>query len=172
MKQSAKNAKPKKDAALQKRAENNITIVNCGIVIYALIIIMIQTMAVNTAIAEGAISFRKILIFAGIIAAMLIAAYSAYKSNKSLLKYSLMCVFVAISQWGILRCNKTNFAWGSKMTYVALALAFIFNCIYAYMTDKNLYYTAKKNQIIFKSVVCITYAILLVVLVFAYFKVI
>lgn len=171
MTKSAKGTKPKKDAALQKRAENNIAIVNCGIVFYALILITINAMIFNTEnFAAGANSFRFILIIAGAVAAMLIAAYAAYKSNKSLLKYSLMCVFVSFSQWAILRCNATG--WGSRITYIALAIAFIFNCIYAFMTDKNIYYPNKKNQVIFKSAVGIIYGLLLIVLILAYFKVI
>lgn len=159
-----------KDTALQRRAENNITIVNCGIVIYALVLTIIYSMSLSSTTIEGAVAIRRILMFSGIIGFMLIAAYAAYKSNKSYLKYSLMCLFVSISSASLLFCE--NHGWGSRVSALALVVAFIFNCIYAYMTDKNKYYSSKKNQLIFKITIGVIYTVLLIVLVLAFFDII
>ncbi|MBR5535992.1 MAG: hypothetical protein IKU60_05020 [Clostridia bacterium] len=170
MKKSAK-ASFKKDTAMQKKAENNITIVNCAVIIYALVLAVISSMSNSSVTVEGAFAIRHILIYCGIIGFMGIAAYAAYKSNKSFLKYSLMCLFVTISSVAILYCNSTH-AWGTTITWFALGIAFLFNCVYAYLTDKNLYYTSKKTQIVFKSVVGAVYGVLLIVLILAFFRVI
>lgn len=159
-----------KDTALRKRAENNITIVNCGIVIYALVLAFLHSMSLSSMTAEGAVAIKRILMYCGIISSMLIAAYSAYKSNKSFLKYSLMCFFVSVSSASLLFCEDRG--WGTKVSIAALVIAFIFNCIYAGLTDKNLYYSSKKTQIVFRTVVCVVYALLLVILGLAFFKVI
>lgn len=158
------------NAQLQKRAENNITIVNCAVVVYALVLIFLHSMSNSTATTEGAASIKHLLMYGGIISAMVVAAYAAYKSNKSLLKYSLMCLFVAVSSAAMLFCNSRG--WADKVNFVALAMAIVFNLVYAYLTDKNLYYTEKKTRIIFRSVVGVFYAILMIVLLLAFFKVI
>lgn len=171
MKKSAKTSVKNTDIATKQKAENNITIVNCGVILYALLLVVISSMANSSSTVEGAFAIRRILIFCGLAGFMGIAAYSAYKSNKSFLKYSLMCLFVSVSSVAILYCNNVR-AWGTVITWVALAVAFIFNCIYAYLTDKNLYYSSKKTQINFKLAVGIVYLILAVILILAFFRVI
>lgn len=171
MKKSAKASVKNIDTAMKKKAENNITIVNCGIVIYALLLAVIASMSNSSTTVEGAFAIRHILIYCGLAGFMGIAAYAAYKSNKSFLKYSLMCMFVSISSIAILYCNSTR-AWGTVITWLALAVAFVFNCIYAYLADKNLYYTSKKTQLVFKVVVGVVYAVLAVILILAFFKLI
>lgn len=171
MKKSAKSSVKNIDTTMEKKAENNITIVNCGIVIYALLLAMIASMSNSSVTIEGAVAIRHVLIYCGLIGFMGIAAYAAYKSNKSFLKYSLMCLFVAVSSAAILYCNSTR-AWGTNITWLALAIAFLFNCVYSYLTDKNLYYTSKKTQLIFKIAVGVVYVILLIILILAFFKLI
>lgn len=171
MKKSVKAAAKHIDTATKKKAENNITIVNCAVIIYALLLAVISSMSNSSATVEGAAAIRHILFYFGIIGFMGIAAYAAYKSNKSFLKYSLMCLFVSITSVAMLYCNSTR-AWGTVITWVSLGIALLFNCVYAYLTDKNLYYSSKKTQIVFKSVVGAVYAILLVVLGLAFFRVI
>lgn len=169
MKKSAQSSKKSKDTALQRRAENNITIVNCGIVIYALVLVCIYTMSQSSATVSNAHFAKYALMYVGLAGFMATAAYAAYKSNKSFLKYSLMCLFVAISSASLIFCE--NHGWGSRVSYFALFIAFIFNCVYAYMTDKNTYYSSKKNQLIFKVTVGIVFLILFVILVLAFFNV-
>ncbi len=171
MKKSAKSSVKNTDLAMKHKAENNITIVNCGIVLYALLLAVIASMANSSLTVEGASAVRHILIYCGLAGFMGIAAYAAYKSNKSFLKYSLMCLFVSVSSVAILYCNNTH-AWGTMITWLALGIAFVFNCVYAYLTDKNLYYTSKKTQLVFKVVVGIVYALLAIVLILAFFRVI
>lgn len=171
MKKSVKASVKNIDTAAKKKAENNITIVNCAVIIYAILLALISSMSNSSATVEGAFAIRRILIYCGIIGFMGIAAYSAYKSNKSFLKYSLMCLFVSVTSVAILYCNSTH-AWGSVITWFALGLALVFNCIYAYLTDKNRYYSSKKTPIVFRSVVGAVYAILLIVLILAFFKLI
>ncbi|MBQ8001971.1 MAG: hypothetical protein IJ297_00835 [Clostridia bacterium] len=171
MKKAAKPSVKNIDTAMKQKAENNITIVNCGVIIYALLLAIISSMSNSSSTVAGASAIRHILIYCGLIGFMGIAAYAAYKSNKSFLKYSLMCLFVSISSVAILYCNSTR-AWGTVITWLALLVAFVFNLIYAALTDKNKYYTSKKTQVIFKTVVGIVYAIFLVVLVLAFFRVI
>lgn len=170
MKKSAKSSANSQNTALLKRAENNITIVNCGIVLYALVLAFLHSMSNSSATVEGAFAIRRILMYCGIVGFMGIAAYSAYKSNKSFLKYSLMCLFVSVSSAAMLFCDHRG--WGTLITGAALLIAFVFNCIYAYLTDKNLYYSSKKTQLIFKTVVGIAYALLAIVLALAFFQVI
>lgn len=171
MKKSVKASVKNIDTAAKKKAENNITIVNCAVIIYSLLLAVIASMSNSSATVEGAFAIRHILFYCGIIGFMGIAAYAAYKSNKSFLKYSLMCLFVSVTSVAILYCNSTH-AWGTYITWVALGIALIFNTIYAYLTDKNLYYASKKTQLVFKSIVGIVYAILLIILILAFFKII
>lgn len=170
MKKSVKASKHT-DTAAKKKAENNITIVNCAVIIYALLLAMISSMSNSSATVEGAAAIRHILFYFGVIGFMGIAAYSAYKSNKSFLKYSLMCLFVSVTSIAMLYCNSTK-AWGTVITWASLGIALLFNCIYAYLTDKNLYYSSKKTQLVFKSIVGAVYAILLIILILAFFRVI
>lgn len=171
MKKSVKASVKNIDTAAKKKAENNITIVNCAVIIYALLLAVISSMSNSSATVEGAAAIRYILFYCGIIGFMGIAAYAAYKSNKSFLKYSLMCLFVSITSVALLYCNSTH-AWGTFITWIALGVALFFNCIYAYLTDKNLYYSSKKTQVVFRSVVGVVYAIFLIVLILAFFRVI
>ncbi len=171
MKKAAKSSVKNIDTAMKKKAENNITIVNCGIIIYALLLAIISSMSNSSSTVAGASAIRHFLIYCGFIGFMGIAAYAAYKSNKSFLKYSLMCLFVSVSSIAMLYCNNTH-AWGTTITWGALALAFVFNFIYAYLTDKNRYYSSKKTQIVFKTIIGIVYGILAVLLILAFFRVI
>lgn len=164
MKKNNNSSKKSFDTAMQKKAENNLTIFNCSIIIYALVLFVVHSMSQSSATAAGAATFRHILMYAGIAGTMLIAAYAAYKSNKSLIKYSLMCAFVSISTAGILFCSD----WGIKITIAALVIAFVFTCIYAALTDKKAYYTSKKVRTIFKSAVAVVYGILFILLVIAF----
>ncbi len=166
MKKSAKSIKKSKDTELQKRAENNITIISCSIIIYALVLVLVNSMFSSEATMAGARTVRLIMIYLGLGAGMVIASYSAYKSNKSLIKYALMCFFVSISTLGILYGNP----WGTRATVVALVAAFLFVCVYAILTDKRIYYSSKKARTIFKSVIAVVYGILLVVVVAAIIK--
>ncbi|MGM9551278.1 MAG: hypothetical protein ACI3XA_03390 [Clostridia bacterium] len=158
------------NTAMQKKAENNITIVNCAVIIYALVIAILHNMSNSSLTVEGAIATKRFLMYSGMVAAMIVAAYSAYKSNKSFLKYSLMCVFVSVSSASLIFCN--NHGWGNRVNFVALIMAFVFNMVYAYLTDKNLYYSNKKTRVIYRSVVGVFYGLLFIVLVFAFFNVI
>lgn len=171
MKKSVKASRQNIDTAAKKKAENNITIVNCAVIIYALLLAVLSSMSNSSATVEGAFAIRHILFYCGIVGFMGIAAYAAYKSNKSFLKYSLMCLFVSITSIALLYCNSTH-AWGTVITWLSLGIALFFNCIYAYLADKNLYYSSKKTQIVFKSVVGAIYAALLIVLILAFFRVI
>lgn len=171
MKKSVKASVKNIDTAAQKKAENNITIVNCAVVIYSLLLAVISSMSNSSTTVEGASAIRHILFYCGIVGFMGIAAYSAYKSNKSFLKYSLMCLYVSITSIAILYCNSTH-AWGTYLTWVSLGVALVFNCIYAYLTDKNLYYSSKKTQIVFRSVVGAVYGFFLILLILAFFRVI
>ncbi|MBQ8540656.1 MAG: hypothetical protein IJ435_04185 [Clostridia bacterium] len=171
MKRSAKASVKNIDTAIKKKAENNITIVNCAVIIYALLLAVIASMSNSSVTVAGAAAIRRILFYCGIVGFMGIAAYAAYKSNKSFLKYSLMCLFVSITSIAALICNSTR-AWGTIVTWVALGIALVFNMIYAYLTDKNLYYSSKKTPVVFKAVVGAVYAVLLVILILAAFKVI
>lgn len=161
MKKSTKSSKKSYDTAMQRKAENNITIFSCSIILYSAILFLVHSMALSSSTAVGARTVRMVLMYSGIAAAMLIAAYAAYKSNKSLIKYALMGVFVSVSTAGILYCSP----WGIRVTVVGLVLAFIFTCVYAGLTDKKLYYTSKKIRVIFRSVIGAVYGILLVVLI-------
>lgn len=163
-----KNKSEKKsfDTAMQKKAENNITIFNCSIILYALILFVVHSMSQSSATIEGAVTIRRVLMLAGIVGAMGIAAYSAYKSNKSLFKYSLMCLYVSVSTAGILYCAP----WGLRATVIGLVAAFVFTCVYAALTDKKIYYSSKKARTIFKSAIAVVYGVLLVVLVVAFVK--
>ena len=166
MKKTNTSSKKSFDTAMQKKAENNLTIFNCSIVIYSLILFVVHSMSQSSATAEGAATFRHILMYASVAGTMLIAAYAAYKSNKSLIKYSLMCAFVSISTAGILYCSST----GLKTTIFGLVAAFIFTCVYAVLTDKKIYYTSKKASTIFKVAVGVVYGILLIILLIAFVK--
>ncbi|MBQ7876707.1 MAG: hypothetical protein IJ316_05395 [Clostridia bacterium] len=166
MKKSAQSIKKSKDTELQKRAENNITIVSCSIIIYALVLVLVNSMFSSEATMAGARTVRLIMIYLGLGAGMVIASYSAYKSNKSLIKYALMCFFVSISTLGILYGNP----WGTSATVIALVAAFLFVCVYAILTDKRIYYSSKKARTIFKSVIAVVYGVLLVVVVAAIVK--
>ncbi len=166
MKKSAQSIKKSKDTELQKRAENNITIVSCSIIIYALVLVLIDSMFKSEATMAGARTVRLIMVYLGLGAGMVIASYSAYKSNKSLIKYALMCFFVSISTLGILYGNP----WGTTATIVALVMAFLFVCVYAILTDKRIYYSSKKARATFKTVVGVVYGILLVVVIAAIVK--
>ena len=169
MKKSVKASVKNIDTAAKRKAENNITIVNCAVIIYALLLAVISSMSNSSATIEGAAAIRHILFYCGIVGFMGIAAYAAYKSNKSFLKYSLMCLFVSITSVALLYCNSTH-AWGTYITWISLGVALIFNCIYAYLTDKNLYYSSKKTQIVFKSVVGGVYAVFFILLILAFFR--
>ncbi len=171
MKKSLKASAKNIDTAMKKKAENNITIVNCAVIIYALLLAVIASMSNSSVTVAGAVSIRRILFYCGIAGFMGIAAYAAYKSNKSFLKYSLMCLFVSITSVAALICNNAR-AWGTIVTWVALGVALAFNMVYAYLTDRNLYYSSKKTPIVFKTVVGAVYFVLLLVLVLAAFKII
>lgn len=167
MKKSVKQTKKNSiDTALRQKAENNITIVICSIILYALIMFSVDAMANNSATVLSAHFIRYTLMFAGIIGAMGIAAYSAYKSNKHILKYAFMCLFISVSTAGILYCSP----WGSRISVLGLIIAFIFTCIYAVLTDKKIYYSSKKARVIFRSAVGAVFGILFIMLVVAFFN--
>jgi hypothetical protein len=155
--------KKSKNSAELKKVENNILLVNCGTVIYALILALVYVMTRSSATVVGAISIMKIFMFGGIIAAMGVAAYAAYVSNKSFLKYSLMCFFIAVSSAALLYCNNGN--KGFAVDFMGLLIALVFNLVYAFLTDKDMYYTQKKVRILFKVAVGIVYALLIVALI-------
>lgn len=161
MKKSAQSIKKSKDTELQKRAENNITVVSCSIVIYALLLVFVSSMFSSDATMAAAQTVRHCMIYLGLIFGMAIASYSAYKSNKSLIKYALMCFFVSISTAGIIYADP----WGMRATVISLVAAFLFVCVYAVLTDKRIYYASKKARVIFKSVVGVVYGILFVIVV-------
>ncbi len=166
MKKSAQSIKKSKDTELQKRAENNITVVSCSIIIYSLLLVLVNSMFSSDATMAGARTLRLVMMYLGLISGMLIASYSAYKSNKSLIKYSLMCFFVSISTAGIVYGNP----WGMRATVISLLAAFVFVCVYAVLTDKRIYYSSKKARVIFKSVVGVVYGILFVLVVISVIK--
>lgn len=167
MKKSAKaTSKKSTDTAIQRKAENNITIVTSSIILYALVLAAIQTMSGNSQTAVGAATVRSILMIAGILGAMGIATYAAYKSNKSLLKYAFMCLFVSVSTAGIQYCHYNNM--GLKVSVAGLLVAFILTCVYAALVDKNVYYSSKKARMVFRTVSGVIYALLLIVLAVAF----
>lgn len=162
--------KKSKSSAELKKAENNILLVNCGTVIYALILALIYVMSRSSTTVVGALSIIRIFMFGGAIAAMLVAAYAAYISNKSFLKYSLMCVFIALSSAALLYCNNGN--RGYAVDFTALLFALVFNLVYAFLNDKGLYYPNKAVRIGFKAAVGVIYGLLLLALVLVFFKII
>lgn len=166
MKKSAQSIKKSKDTELQKRAENNITVVTCSIIIYSLLLVLVNSMFSSETTMAGARTLRLVMMYLGLVFGMGIASYSAYKSNKSLIKYSLMCFFVSISTAGIIYGNP----WGMKATIISLLAAFVFVCVYAVLTDKRLYYASKKVRIAFKTAVGIVYGILFVLVVISVIK--
>lgn len=162
MKRNAQSSKKSKDTAFEKRAENNISIVTCSIILYTLILFMIQSMSSNAATVAGADTVRLTLTYAGVVSGMLIASFAAYKSNKSLIKYSAMCFFVSISMAGIVY----GAPWGMRATVVALAAAFVFVFVYAVLTDKKLFYSSKKTRTVFKTSIAVVYGILFALVVY------
>lgn len=164
MKNSEKKSKSSAD---RKKAENNILLVNCGTVIYALILVLIYVMSRSSTTVVGALSIIRIFMFGGILAAMLIAAYAAYVSNKSFIKYSLMCVFISLSAAALIYCNDGG--RGYFVDFTALLFALIFNLVYAFLNDKGVYYSDKSVRIGFKTAVGIVYALLLLALVLIFF---
>lgn len=159
--------KKSKNSADIKKAENNILLVNCGTVIYALILALFYVMSRSDATVVGAVSIIRIFMFGGAVAAMCVAAYAAYISNKSFLKYSLMCVFVSLSSAALLYCNKGY--RGYAVDFIALLFALLFNLIYAFLNDKGVYYSNKSVRIAFKCAVGVIYALLILVLVLIFF---
>ncbi len=156
-----------KNPANLKRAENNILLVNCGLIVYALVLALIHKMSQDTNTMAGADCILAFFQYAGIAAAMGIAAYAAYVSKKSLLKYAFMCVFIAISSAVI-----TGPAIKSDENYMivafAIAVAFILNLVYAFITGRALYYENKRNRIIFRTSVGIVYGIMMIFIVVRY----
>lgn len=165
---NSRKIKNKKNTAYMQKAENNILIVNCGLIIYSLMLLLIYNMSRNTATAMGAQYILKFFTFGGIVAAMGIAAYAAYVSKRSLLKFAFMAVFVSVSSAVI-----TGPAKATINSYIivaaAIITAFTANIIYAIITDKALYYENKKVRIIFRTVVGVIYALFFVFLVVRYF---
>ncbi len=147
----------------KKKAENNILLVNCGVIIYALILAVIYGMMRNSDTVIGAYTVMNIFSIGGIIAAMLLACYSAYVSKKSFLKYSLMCIFVTISSWSV--THGASSVHSFAVVALALAAAFVCNLIYAYLTDKGLYYANKSVRNGFRIAVLAVYAVIFILLV-------
>lgn len=159
--------KKSKNQAELKKVENNILLVNCGTVIYALILALIYVMSRSSMTVVGALSIIRIFMFGGVIAAMCVAAYAAYTSDKSYLKYSLMCVFIAVSSAALLYCNNGN--RGYVVDFAALLSALVFNLIYAFLNDKGMYYSNKSVRIVFKCAIGVVYGMFLVVLILVFF---
>ena len=168
---SSKSNTQRQGASVQK-AENNIVLVNCGVIIYGLVLVLLYMMHRSSSTIEGAIAVIRIFTFGSAIAAMCIAAYSAYVSNKAFLKYSLMCLFITISSAALIygKCNDNFHAY--TVDFGALVLALIFNAIYAILTDKDKYYSNKAVSIAFKTVVGVVYALIFVLLVLMFFDII
>ena len=168
MKKAKSAAKKALKAENARRAQNNIVFVNCGVVIYALVLMLLYMMQRNSDTISGAVAVIRIFTVAGVFAAMVTAAYAAYISNKSFLKYSFMCVYIAISSASLIYCNRNYIAY--LINFAALAVALVFNVIYSCITEK--YYAKKSVRIAFRVSVGVVYALILLVLVLIFFKVI
>lgn len=170
MKKTKNSRKVKsKNTANLKRAENNILLVNCGLIVYALVLALIHRMSQTSQTIDGAYCILYFFQYAGIAAAMGIAAYAAYVSKKSLLKYAFMCVFIAISSAVITGPSlKNNTDENYMIVAIAIAVAFILNLVYAFITDRALYYENKRNRIIYRTSVGIIYGIIMIFLIVRY----
>ena len=167
MKKAKSAAKKALKAENARRAQNNIVFVNCGVVIYALVLMLLYMMQRNSDTISGAVAVIRIFTVAGVFAAMVTAAYAAYISNKSFLKYSFMCVYIAISSASLIYCNRNYIAY--LINFAALAVALVFNVIYSCITEK--YYAKKSVRIAFRVSVGVVYALILLVLVLIFFKI-
>ena len=167
MKKAKSAAKKALKAENSRRAQNNIVFVNCGVVIYALVLMLLYMMQRNSDTISGAVAVIRIFTVAGVFAAMVTAAYAAYISNKSFLKYSFMCVYIAISSASLIYCNRNYIAY--LINFAALAVALVFNVIYSCITEK--YYAKKSVRIAFRVSVGVVYALILLVLVLIFFKI-
>ncbi len=163
---NSRKAKSKNTANLQ-RAENNILLVNCGLIVYALVLALIYKMVQNPMTIDGAYCILYFFQYAGIAAAMGIAAYAAYVSKKSLLKYAFMCVFISISA-AVITGPAIRTAENYLIVALAIVIAFILNIVYAFITDRALYYENKRNRIIFRTSVGIIYGIIVIFIVVRY----
>lgn len=165
-------SKTERQGASMHKAENNIVLVNCGVVIYGLVLVLLSMMHRNPSTIEGATAVIRIFTFGSAIAAMCIAAYSAYISNKAFLKYALMCVFITISSAALIygKCNENYHAY--TVDFGALVIALVFNAIYAVLTDKYNYYSNKTVRIAFRTAVGVVYALIFVLLVLMFFDII
>lgn len=160
--------KKAKKAENSRRAQNNIVFINCVVVLYAFVLMLLYMMQRNSATIYGAVAAIRIFTIAGLAAAMITAAYSAYVSNKSLLKYSFMCVYIAVSSASLIYCNRNYIAY--LINFAALAVALLFNVVYSCITEK--YYAKKSVRIAFRTSVGAVYALIFLVLVLIFFKVI
>ncbi|MDO4563656.1 MAG: hypothetical protein Q4C12_07465 [Clostridia bacterium] len=126
--------KPRREE--QSRLDSSLMLITCAVLLYAILLAFIQVMYASTETIEGAATFLGLLQWAGAIAAMASAAWSAYRDKKENLSYSAAAAFLFVSAFVVYRIGSP---WGFYVNYAALMAVLVFAQAYGVMRGKNIW---------------------------------
>ena len=87
----------KKNTTQQEKINNRIVLLSSFIILYGMLLLLFRRMTYSDTTILGALTFMNFLKWASLAAAMVCAAWSAYKDRKGYYLYSGMCLYIFLS---------------------------------------------------------------------------
>lgn len=159
------NSKKQDDAQNKnEQLSNRVVMLTAMTILYAMLLLFLQSMSKSTVTVLGAQAFVQILFWGSIVGAMVCAALGAYKEKKNLFTYSGMFVYILWSMIVIQYCGimGTDKAYG--LVYISLAAVFVMIQIYSFLAGRE--NQGKKGMVVF-TIACIVMFVIFCILAIA-----
>jgi len=121
----------------KERLGNKVVLVSSCAILYGMLLLFFRRMCFYSGTILGALTFMEFLMWGSLGAAMLCAAWSAYKEKKGHYLYCGMFLFVFLSLLLILKLNTISDANAYLLCFAALAVAAIMPHIYYALKSSN-----------------------------------
>ena len=126
----------------QRRAEterlsNRVMTVTAGAILYALLMIFLQSMSRSSLTILGAQAFIQLLFWGSIVGAMVCAAVGAYKEKKSFFTYCGIFVYILWSMTVVQYCGTMGSNKAYALVYVSLLAIFVMSLVFSVLVGNG-----------------------------------
>ncbi len=111
-----------------EKLSDKAVLVSALAILYAILLLFLQSMGKSSLTASGAVTFMKILFWGSIAGAIAFAVWAAYKERRGMLLYSGIFLFVLWASAVILYCGYWD--RGFAIVYAGLFIAFVLVHVY------------------------------------------